>query len=144
MPLDESGVAGGRAEAPTPALERPGVTMLIVTGPIEPGDVADLCERGRALVPCGEGEVRCDVGGLAEPDVAAIDALARLQLTAIRLGRRVRLRHACDRLQDLVGLVGLREVLPSEGSGIQTGRQPEEWEQVGGVEEERDRADPAV
>ena len=79
----------------------------------------------------------CDVGALA-PDAVTIDALARLQLTARRLGREVRLRHASSELQELLAFVGLREVLRVEARG-----QPEEREQRIGVEEEREFDDPA-
>jgi hypothetical protein len=56
--------------------------------------------------------------------------LARLQLTGRRLGRQVRLRHACGELQDLLALMGLRDVLllcggvtaRAEGAGRRGGR----------------------
>ena len=79
----------------------------------------------------------CDVGSLA-PDAVTIDALARLQLTARRLGGEVRLRHASSELQELLDFVGLRDVLRGEA-----GWQPEEREQRVGVEEEREFDDPA-
>ena len=58
----------------------------------------------------------CDVAALA-PDVTAVDALARLQLTARRLGYEVRLRDASVDLQDLLDFVGLRDVLRVEAGG---------------------------
>ena len=64
----------------------------------------------------------CDVGALA-PDAAAVDALARLQLTARRLGYEIRLRDASVDLQDLLDFVGLRDVLR-----VETGGQAEERE----------------
>ncbi len=79
----------------------------------------------------------CDVGALA-PDAVAVDVLARLQLTARRLGLEIRLRHASSELQDLLAFVGLRDVLRVEASG-----QAEEREQRVGVEEERELDDPA-
>jgi hypothetical protein len=57
-----------------------------------------------------------DVGALA-PDAAAVDALARLQLTARRLGYEIRLRDASVALQDLLDFVGLRDVLCVEAGG---------------------------
>jgi hypothetical protein len=57
-----------------------------------------------------------DVGSLP-PDAAAIDTLARLQLTARRLGLEIRLRHASSELQDLLAFAGLRDVLPLEPGG---------------------------
>jgi hypothetical protein len=72
-------------------------------------------------------------------DVLTVDALARLQLSAHRTGRRLKLRDASDELQDLIHLVGLRDVL-----GVEPGRQPEQREDRVGVEEERELDDPAV
>ena len=57
--------------------------------------------------------VICDVRG-AEPDVTTVDALARLQLTAKRLGCRMRLRNASAELLQLVAFMGLADVLPEE------------------------------
>ena len=67
--------------------------------------------------PC-RSTIVCDVGSVP-PDVATIDALARLQLTARRLGLELRLRHASNELQDLLAFAGLREVLRVE-AGWQT------------------------
>ena len=53
----------------------------------------------------------CDVTGV-EPDAVTVDALARLQLAAQRYGCQVRLRHASSELVDLLGFMGLREVVP--------------------------------
>jgi hypothetical protein len=64
----------------------------------------------------------CDVGALA-PDVAAVDALARLQLTARRLGHEILLRDASTELQELLDFVGLRDVLR-----VEAGRQAEQRE----------------
>ena len=58
--------------------------------------------------------VICDVRG-AEADAATVDALARLQLTAKRLGCRMRLRNASADLLRLVAFMGLADVLPEEG-----------------------------
>jgi STAS domain len=76
------------------------------------------------------------------PDVLTIDALSRLQLSARRHGRRLRLRNASDELQNLIDLVGLGEVLGV--CGVEPRRQPEQREQRGGVQEEREFDDPAV
>jgi anti-anti-sigma regulatory factor len=84
----------------------------------------------------GTGAVVCDVGGILDADALTVDALARLQLTAQRSGRRVRLRNASPALRDLLALVGLCDVLRlSGGSGLQPGWQTEEREEGGGVEE---------
>jgi hypothetical protein len=63
-----------------------------------------------------------------------------MQLAARRLGRRVCLSHASNELQDLIALMGLREVVPS-GLPLQPGREPEHREKAFGVEEEADPGD---
>jgi hypothetical protein len=80
----------------------------------------------------------CDVSGLPA-DAAAIDALARLQLTARRCGHELALAHASRDLERLLAFAGLAEVLRVESK-----RQAEEWEQRLGVEEERELDDPTV
>lgn len=55
----------------------------------------------------------CDVGALDAPDMAIVDALARLQLSARRLGCEIRLLNATERLRELLDLAGLSNVLPS-------------------------------
>ena len=79
-----------------------------------------------------------DVSGLAA-DVLTVDALARLQLSARRRGRLLRLVDASGELQELIALVGLRDVL-----GVESQRQPEQGEQRVGVEEECELDDPAL
>jgi hypothetical protein len=82
--------------------------------------------------------IDCDVSSLP-PDVAAVDALARLQLTARRAGLDLRLRHASRELQELLCFVGLGDALRVEMSG-----HAEQRKQRLGVEEERELDDPAV
>jgi hypothetical protein len=88
--------------------------------------------------------VICDVGAVTDPDAGTVEALARLQLTALRRGRRIRLDGACDRLWELLALTGLRDVLaPQEELRRQPRRQAEQREQPLGVEEEGEPVDPA-
>ena len=100
----------------------------MMIGPITSEGIPALCERARMLLEgCDAGRVACDVGALAEPDVVTIDGLARLQLTARRLGYRVELRRACGELEELLVLTGLSDVLPCAGpgddaSGVEPGR----------------------
>ena len=92
--------------------------MLVMIGPITRDGIPALCERARVLLlSCHIGPVACDVGALAEPDVVTVDGLARLQLTARRLGYRVELRRACGELEELLVLTGLGNVLPCAGPG---------------------------
>ena len=101
--------------------------------------IGALCERARAVLENSDARlVDCDVRALVEPDATTVDALARLQLTARRLGKRIRFRHACGEMQELVALMGLCDVLPGAGSRIEPRREAEEREQARGVEEEAD------
>lgn len=120
--------------------------QLVLSDPITPGDIPGLCERARVLLDkAGHDPAVCDVGALAEPDAVTVDALARLQLTARRLGRRLRFRGACGELLDLVAFVGLGDALPcGAASGVESRGQPEEREQALGVEEEADPGDRTV
>ena len=84
-----------------------------IAGPIAPTDLPGLCERVRALLDdSGAAVALCDVAAV-QPDAVTVDALARLQLAAHRRGCQVRLRNASDELLELVGLMGLRDVLPA-------------------------------
>ncbi len=76
----------------------------------------------------------CDVAGIGPPGLAAVDALARMQLTARRAGGRIRLRDPDPALRALLDLVGL--AFEVEG-------QVEEGEPAGGVEEAVESGDPA-
>ena len=57
-------------------------------------------------------------------DAVALDALARMGLTARRLGIRICVRSAPAGLRDLVSLAGLEQVLP-----VEVGRQSEQRKQ---------------
>ena len=80
----------------------------------------------------------CDVRAL-RADVAAVDALARLQLAARQAGFEFRLLHASAELTCLIELTGLGAVLRVEPGG-----QSEEREQGLRVEEEAQFDDPAA
>ena len=60
------------------------------------------------------------------PDLAIVDALARMQLGARRRGTRLKLRNVSDELRGLLELVGLADVL-----AVEPRRQPELREQLG-------------
>lgn len=69
-----------------------------------------LCAQVRRLLGRGDVDVvTCDCGN-ATADLEAIDALARLQLTARRLGGRIRLRQAPPDLAELIDFVGVPTV----------------------------------
>jgi hypothetical protein len=84
--------------------------------------------------PTGVAVARCVVWGPVAPDLAVVDALARWQLRARRLGGTIRLVDATDELRALLDLVGLRR---------EVGGEPEGGEEVG-VEEGVEGGDAAV
>lgn len=127
-------------------IRQPGIADMVVRGVIAPSDISVLCRRVSTLLHRTHADlVACDVGKLVHPDLAAIDALARLQLTARREGAEIRLLNADDRLRELLDLAGLCDVvalgaeLPLEARG-----KPEEREQAGGAEEEGDSGDLTI
>jgi len=61
----------------------------------------------------------CDVCML-EARATSVDALARLQLAAVRLGLFIVLRNASPELLELIAFMGLADVLV-----LEPGRQPE-------------------
>ncbi len=82
-------------------------TDFAIWGPIERDDLPGLCDRVCALLHArGPGEACCDVTGVS-PDAVTVDALARLQLAAKRLGCRVRLANASQELRELIAFMGL-------------------------------------
>lgn len=94
------------------------------------------------------GWLLCDVSALTDPDLTDLGRLARLQLTARRSGRELRLVGAGERLRELIALAGLDEQLPLVGPDpvrpvlLQPRGQPEEREQRVGVEEAVQPDDP--
>lgn len=119
--------------------------VLIISGRIARADISALCERAGAMLRAVDAEqVVCDVGALVDPDAAIVEVLARLQLTAVSLGRRIQVHHACRELQELLDLAGLCDALRvSKDLGLELRGQIEEWEEALCIEEEADPADPA-
>jgi ABC-type transporter Mla MlaB component len=79
--------------------------------------------------------IACDVSDLTCADAPALDALARLQLTARRFGLTIELHNASAALVDLIALVGLADVLVVVDSGVEMDRKLEEREEHGADEE---------
>ncbi|MFD9370927.1 STAS domain-containing protein [Streptomyces sp. NPDC060020] len=96
-------------------------------------DTARLCARLARLYEGGATAVECDVGAVTAPDLAAVEVLARLRLTARGRGGFT-VTGAGPALRALLGLVGLVELLG----------EPEEGEPAGGVQEGVEPDDPAV
>ena len=90
-------------------------TILALEGAIDRADIAAFCERARAgsSGPTRTGR-RLDLGVARPPDAVTVEALARLQLEARRLGRRLVFRDACGELRELVAFVGLDRALPCD------------------------------
>ncbi|MFF4652049.1 STAS domain-containing protein [Streptomyces sp. NPDC001380] len=107
----DSGPAPGPGQAP-----RADTAVLVLAGPLTAADVPGLCARLEGLLCGGAARVVCDVGRLDAPDAVALEALARLGLTAARRGRHIGLRGAGGRLRALLALTGLDEVLALRSS----------------------------
>ncbi|MFI9581127.1 STAS domain-containing protein [Streptomyces sp. NPDC052236] len=85
--------------------------LVRIAGRLTPADAERLCgELSVRLAGIHAVEVIYDVGGITHPNLAAVNAIARLQLTARRLGCRIRLRNAGPQLRALLELLGLGEV----------------------------------
>ncbi len=123
---------------------RPGTIVLVMSGPVARAGIPGLCERVRVLLVSSNADhVVFDVGALIDPDAVAVDALARLQLTARRFGCSIRLHHACDRLQELLALTGLSDVVPIAPSlPLEARGKAEQREQARGIEEKADPGEP--
>ena len=80
-----------------------------------------------------------DCGQFTKPTAATVDQIARLELAARRCGSHLELRNADPCLLELIGFVGLGEVLR-----VESRRQAEQREQPGGVEEEGELFDSSV
>lgn len=108
----------------------------------------------------------CDLGALTAPDLAVVDALARLRLAAGRHGIGVVLLNTSGPLRDLLAFSGLAALLPGAADplapdgllgvrpsearpaparlpGVQPGRQAEQREEHVRVEEVGEPGDPA-
>lgn len=115
----------------------------MITGRISGGSAAVLCERiARLFDESRVTSVVCDLSGLDRADLAAVDGLARLQLAARRRGRRMLLRGSSRELRQLIVLLGLGDVLPSE-RGRALG-QTEQRKKPGRVQEGGEADHPAV
>lgn len=86
---------------------------LVVSGRVTRACVPRLCAELEAVLATSEAAVvDCDVGGVVEPSLASVEAIARLSLVARRAGgRRLRLCGTPPELQLLLDLVGLGEVV---------------------------------
>ncbi|MFD4400526.1 STAS domain-containing protein [Kitasatospora sp. NPDC058478] len=96
-------------------------------------------------------DLTCDLGALTAPDLAVVDALARLRLAAARHGVGVVLLNASGPLRELLAFSGLAALLPGGVDpldlrgllGGQPGREAEQREEHVGVQEVGEPGDPA-
>ena len=124
----------------------PHEVAFAIRGPIRRADLPRLCDRVCAVLAESTAVVvDCDVAGV-HPDAVTVDAVARLQVAALRRGCAVRLQNASEPLLELVELMGLTHVLSERTRGLlgELERQPEAWEQRGGIEEEGELDDASV
>ncbi len=96
-------------------------------------DAARLCARLARLYEGGATAVECDAGAVTAPDLAAVEVLARLRLTARGRGGFT-VTGAGPALRALLDLVGLVELLG----------EAEQREPPRGVQEGVEADDPAV
>jgi ABC-type transporter Mla MlaB component len=127
-------------------VHEPSSIVLVFGGPVTREDVPGLCDNVCALLRASDAElILCDVGAVVDPDVAAVEALARLRIATSRLGRRLHVRNASPDFEALLAFMGLGDVLPVRADlRLEVIRQTEEREERLRVEEERELADPAV
>ncbi|MEV7597983.1 STAS domain-containing protein [Kitasatospora sp. NPDC089797] len=96
-----------------------------------------------------EAVLTCDLGALTAPDLAVVDALARLRLAAARHRVAVVLLNVGGPLRELFEFSGLVALLPEAVDpldallGREPGREAEQREQHVGVEEVGEPGDPA-
>jgi ABC-type transporter Mla MlaB component len=120
--------------------------VWVVRPGIDRAGIEAVCEHfasfAASLAP-GEPTIICDVGEITHPDLVTLSLLARLQLTARRLGRGIQLHRAHDRLIELIVLSGLAAVLSlrCESAG-EPQWQAEQGEEPVHVEEVVERLDP--
>ena len=119
--------------------------VLVVAGPITAAeDVGALCDKLRAVIANSAARtVVCDVGALPAT-CGTVEALARLQLTARRAGRRVRLQRTSPELERFLHFAGLAEALGARALVVERERHAEQREEPRDVEEAVDRDDPPV
>ncbi|MFF2142106.1 STAS domain-containing protein [Kitasatospora sp. NPDC058190] len=105
-----------------------------------------------------EAVLTCDLGALTAPDLAVVDALARLRLAAARHGVGLVLLNAGGPLRELLAFSGLSALLPGAADpldlaelvepawllGVQPGREAEEREEHVGVQEVGEAGDPTL
>ena len=116
--------------------ERPPV-VLVLRPPIGRADIPSWCERLATVIQDTDAlVVICDLAAFVQVDAVLVETLARLQLTALRLGSGIQLYRASRALTGLLALTGLQQIIQERSrSGFQPRWQAEEREERLGVEE---------
>jgi ABC-type transporter Mla MlaB component len=121
-----------------PPCRPPPEPAVFAIGPlVDRADIPALCETLAAMLQgSGAAAVSCDVGAVTAADAVTVEALARLKLTAQRLGCELTVGRASERLRALIAFAGLAGVLPATRRvSFEVRRQAEEREEAIGVEE---------
>ena len=122
--------------------------LLVLDGRLCRNDARSLEQDVTRLLDGVQAEVAlCDIGHLVGSDLAALDAVVRLQLTGRRLGVRIAFQRTPAPLLRLVRFLALIDVLPIDTeppSGSQAIRKPEQWKQPVRIQERVDGHDLAV
>lgn len=117
---------GGRAEphmakgGPAGGSPRPGTSGEQQRGAAgsHPQTAADAAPWARVVIVSADGRREVTwLLGQAPPDLAVVDALARLQLACRRRGKRVLLEEVAKTLDELLELAGLRGEFEWEAEG---------------------------
>jgi anti-anti-sigma regulatory factor len=131
----------------TAYLRRTGMTdpgvLRLPAGPLTRAETDRLCGRLAALLRERAADSRAapatvDTSDVTDPQLDTVEALARLQLTARRLGSRIRLHGTHTELADLLAWTGVDELL------LQPHLQAEQRKQPLGVQEGVEAGDPPV
>ncbi|MER6913791.1 STAS domain-containing protein [Streptomyces sp. NPDC000594] len=91
-------------------------SVLVMPARVGLADVPGLCARLSALYGGGARSVVCDLGAVERADLAVVEALARLRLTARRAGREVRVVNAGSGIRELLALTGLGSLAEPPGA----------------------------
>ncbi|RKN05570.1 STAS domain-containing protein [Streptomyces radicis] len=95
--------------------------LFVIKGPVAREDVPGICERLTAHVRRGGvGDVTVDVAEVGGANAVTLEVVARLRLTAKRLGCGIRFVNMRAGLPGLVGWLGLGEV----GGKAEEGEEP--------------------
>ena len=95
--------------------DAPASHTLDLVDPVGAADIPPLCRRAECLLSGDYAAVIvCDLKGVTSPDVATVDALARLQLTARRHAGGIRLVNVSPALEDLLRFSGLGSLFDEE------------------------------